>query len=120
MDLTARTGTFVSIDVVESTALKSGENEADVIYTFLGYHKRIRELSYLHHGEIINISGDGIMCRFQVADDAAEAVADILADLPAFNKRHNRLSGAFRLRLGVNTGAVYESQAQAPGQLISQ
>src|SRR5688572_6641138 len=118
-DLFSKTSTFVSIDVVDSTTLKSGENEQDIIYTFLSYHKLIRELAYRHHGEITTISGDGMMCRFERPDDAAAAVKTILNELPAFNKRQNRLSHAFSLRLGVNTGHVYESQSLTPGQLIS-
>src|SRR4051794_10091801 len=99
-ELFSKTSTFVSIDVVDSTALKSGENEQDVIYTFLSYHKLIRELAYEHHGELITISGDGVMCRFERGDDAAAVVAHILASLLAFNKRQNRLSRGFALRLG--------------------
>lgn len=118
-ELFSKTSTFVSIDVVDSTALKSGESEQDIIYTFLTYHKLIRELAYTHHGEVSTISGDGIMCRFERADDAMSAVQDILKSLPTFNKRQNRLSRPFALRLGVNTGEVYESQTQTPGQLIS-
>src|SRR5436190_23528620 len=91
-DLFSKTSTFVSIDVVDSTALKTGENEQDVIYTFLTYHKLIRELAYTHHGEIISISGDGIMSRFERAEDAASAVQSILNELASFNKRQNRLS----------------------------
>jgi len=77
-DLFSKTSTFVSIDVVDSTSLKSGENEQDVIYTFLTYHKMVRELAYTHHGEIATISGDGMMCRFERADDAAAAVRPFL------------------------------------------
>ena len=118
-DLLSKTSTFVSIDVVDSTSLKSGENDQDIIYTFLTYHKLIRELAYQHHGEIITISGDGVMCRFERANDAASAVQHILQSLSDFNKRQNRLSRPFALRLGVNTGQVYESQSLAAGQLIS-
>jgi class 3 adenylate cyclase len=118
-DLLSKTSTFISIDVVESTALKSGENEQDIIYTFLSYHKLIRDLCYTHHGEVATISGDGVMCRFERPDDAAAAVQNVLNALPAFNKRQNRLSRAFVLRMGVNTGQVYESQSMTPGQLIS-
>src|SRR3989344_1666751 len=110
-DLFSKTSTFVSIDVVDSTALKTGENEQDVIYTFLSYQKLVRELAYTHHGEIATISGDGMMCRFERADDAAAAVQNILRETPSFNKRQNRLSRPFDLRLGVNTGQVYESQS---------
>src|SRR5687768_15062588 len=95
VDLFSKTSTFVSIDVVDSTTLKGGENEQDVIYTFLSYHKLIRGLAYTYHGEIATISGDGVMCRFERADDAVAAVQAILQGLPDFNKRQNRLSRTF-------------------------
>jgi len=118
-DLYSKTSTFISIDVVDSTALKGGENEQDIIYTFLTYHKLIRELAYACHGEISTISGDGVMCRFERPDDAVSAAQKILEELPNFNKRQNRLSRPFALRLGVNTGEVYESQSMTAGQIIS-
>jgi class 3 adenylate cyclase/CheY-like chemotaxis protein len=118
-ELFSKISTFVSIDVVDSTSLKAGENDQDVIYTFLSYHKKVRELAYEHHGEIATISGDGMMCRFERAEDAVSAVEHLLRAIPDFNKRQNRLSHPFNIRVGVNTGQVYESQSLSAGQLIS-
>ncbi|MFA5975076.1 MAG: response regulator [Elusimicrobiota bacterium] len=109
----------MSIDVVGSTTIKSGENEQDVIYTFLAYHKRVSDLTYTCHGEVINITGDGIMCRFLRSEDAATLVESILGQQTAFNKRLNRLSRPLTLRLGVHTGEVYENQSLDAGQWIS-
>jgi class 3 adenylate cyclase/CheY-like chemotaxis protein len=117
--LFSKTSTFVSVDVVNSTSIKAGENDADVLYTFLSYQRLIAELAYAHHGEVMSVSGDGIMCRFARPDDAAVAVQNVLTELPDFNKRQNRLSHPVSLRLGVNTGQVYESESLTPGQLIS-
>ena len=119
LNLSSKTSTFVSIDVIGSTALKNGENEQDVIYTFLSYHKLVSDQTYGCHGEVINITGDGMMCRFQRAEDAASLVEAILGQLPTFNKRQNRLSRPLALRLGVHTGAVYENQSLQAGQWIS-
>src|SRR5579872_3168254 len=91
LNLSSKISTFVSMDVVGSTGLKSGENEQDVIYSFLSYHKLVRQAAYNCHGEVMSISGDGIMCRFENADDEALAVQAILRELPGFNKRVNRL-----------------------------
>lgn len=120
MNLSSKTSTFVSIDVVESTTLKTGEAEQDVIYTFLAYHKLVSDLTYTHHGEVTNIAGDGMMCRFQRAEDAASLVESTLGQLPAFNKHQNHLSRPLALRLGVHTGQVYENQSLNAGQWISQ
>jgi|GEM_PF-2554167 len=119
LKLSARTSTFVSIDVVGSTTLKQGEVEQDIVYTFLAYHKQVTDSAYTHHGEVIHISGDGVMCRFQKALDAAAMAETLLNSLTAFNKKQNRLRGEFRLRLGVHTGEVLEHEAQSAGRWIS-
>jgi len=120
LKLSARTSTFVSIDVVGSTALKAGETEQDVLYTFLAYHKLVSEVSYQHHGEVIHITGDGLMCRFQKASDAAAMTASVLNTIPEFNKKQNRLSHALLIRIGLHTGEVLEGEGQEGGQIISQ
>jgi len=119
LQLSSRTGTFVSVDVVGSTAIKTGQNEQDIIYTFLAYHKLASDLAYTHHGEVTNITGDGIMCRFQRTEDATGLVQNLLAHLASFNKKQNRLTTPLSLRIGVHTGQVYESESLGSGQLIS-
>src|SRR5579872_2416362 len=119
LKLSARTSTFVSIDVVGSTQIKTGQNEQDIIYTFLAYHKLVSDLTYVHHGEVITITGDGMMCRFQRAEDAAGLAQDLLGQIPSFNKKQNHLTQPLSLRVGIHTGEVYESDALASGQMIS-
>jgi class 3 adenylate cyclase len=119
LQLSSRTSTFVSVDVVGSTAIKTGQNEQDIIYTFLAYHKLVSDLSYTHHGEVSNITGDGMMCRFQRTEDAVLLTQELLTHLATFNKKHNRLTSPLSLRIGVHSGQVYESEALGSGQLIS-
>ena len=119
LNLSSRTSTFVSVDVVGSTQIKTGQNEQDIIYTFLAYHKLVSDLAYTYHGEVTTISGDGIMCRFQRPEDAAGLARDLLDQIPTFNKKQNRLTQPMSLRVGVHTGLVYESESMTPGQLIS-
>ncbi len=117
--LSSTTATFLSIDVIGSTTLKTGQSEQDIIYSFLSYHKMVSQTVYHAHGHVMNISGDGMMCRFERAADAVQAARIILQDLPLFNKRQNRLAAPFVLRLGVHQGEIMESQAAGTGQLIS-
>jgi class 3 adenylate cyclase/CheY-like chemotaxis protein len=119
LNLSSRTSTFVSVDVVGSTQLKTGQNEQDIIYTFLAYHKLVSDLAYTHHGEVTNITGDGIMCRFQRAEDTAGLVSDLLTQISSFNKKQNHLTQPFILRVGVHTGSVLESDSLGSGQIIS-
>jgi len=119
LNLSSRTSTFVSVDVVGSTRLKTGQNEQDIIYTFLAYHKLVSDLAYNYHGEVTSISGDGLMCRFQRAEDSAGLAEDLLKELGSFNKKQNHLTQPLSLRIGVHTGQVYESESLGAGQLIS-
>jgi class 3 adenylate cyclase/CheY-like chemotaxis protein len=120
LNLSSRTSTFVSVDVVGSTQIKTGQNEQDIIYTFLAYHKLVSDLAYAYHGEVTNITGDGMMCRFQRPEDAAGLALDLLSQLPTFNKKQNHLTKPLSLRVGVHTGEVFESESMAPGRIISQ
>ena len=120
LKLSARTSTFMSIDVIGSTTLKQGEVEQDIVYTFLAYHKQVTDAAYQHHGEVIHISGDGVMARFQKADDAVAMADTLLKSLPTFNKKQNRLGREFQLRIGIHTGEVLEHESQQAGRLISQ
>lgn len=119
LNLSAKTSTFVSIDVVGSTQLKAGENEQDIIYTFLAYHKFVSDLAYEFHGEVITITGDGMMCRFQRPEDGAGLTLQILSQMAVFNKKQNHLSRPLSIRLGVHTGEVMEREGAASGQIIS-
>lgn len=119
LNLSARVYTFVSIDVAGSTQMKNGQNEQDIIYTFLAYHKHVSNLSYTHHGEVATISGDGIMCRFQRPEDAAAMAEALLQQLSEFNKKQNHLAQPLQLRLGIHTGEVLQNETMSSGQIIS-
>jgi class 3 adenylate cyclase/CheY-like chemotaxis protein len=119
LNWSSRTSTFVSVDVVGSTDLKTGHNEQDIIYTFLAYHKWVGDLAYTYHGEVISITGDGIMSRFQRAEDAIRLIQDLLNQWVVFNKKQNRLTQPLMLRIGAHTGQVLESDNMGSGQIIS-
>ena len=78
LNFSSKTATFMSIDVVGSTTLKSGEIEQDIIYTFLAYHKLVTQIAYQLHGQVMSISGDGIMLRFERAEDAVNAAQNLI------------------------------------------
>src|ERR1051325_7087068 len=119
LNMSSRTSTFVSVDVVGSTQIKTGQNEQDIIYTFLAYHKLVSDLAYAHHGEVTNITGDGMMCRFQRPEDAVGLAQDVLVQIAAFNKKQNHLTSPLALRIGLHTGEVLESDSLHAGQIIS-
>ncbi|MEK6543358.1 MAG: response regulator [Elusimicrobiota bacterium] len=119
--LASKTYTFLSIDVINSTQLKSEENDEDIIFTFLAYQCFIERLAKLNNGEILSITGDGVMCRFPEPADALATGIAVIDALPEFNKKNNVLRRPVELRLGVNTGKMYiDKQTGQSGGIISQ
>jgi hypothetical protein len=62
-------------------------------------HARVRAAAAAHEGRVFSTAGDGLMCEFAAASEAAAAASDILSDAPA---------GAPPTRIGVHLGEVYE------------
>jgi class 3 adenylate cyclase len=99
-----RNGTFLSIDVVNSTKLKEGEDSLRVIQTFQAFHRFINE--HTRRSLTSVFSGDGVMCLFEKAQDAVEVAVSIMRDLGDFNKTDSSLRGDLNIRLGINTGTL--------------
>jgi len=98
--------TFVDIDVAESTGLKEGEPKESVVYSFGQYNEIIYNLMRKHSGEEFNRIGDEQILLFENPTDAAKMGIELQSALLEFNedKTRNRLSGPFKVRLGINTG----------------
>src|SRR5512145_2662849 len=62
-------------------------------------HARVRAAAGAHDGRVFSTAGDGLMCEFAAASEAAAAARDILTGAPA---------GAPPMRIGVHLGEVYE------------
>lgn len=102
---------FLSIDVVDSTGLKSGEEKAAVEHDFREY-KHLVEGVFQSHGSLkIAWTPDGAMCCFKTVDEAVAAAKSVLAALPDFNRRTKTLRRDFVVRCGVNAGHVYYDDA---------
>jgi CheY-like chemotaxis protein len=97
---------FLSVDVIDSVGMKQGVDLLLVQYSFMEYHKYIRENMEKHGGKINSTAGDGVMSFFNSAKDAINAAIDIRNGLLEFNRTRNRLPRPFRLRLGIHTGSA--------------
>ena len=99
--------TFVDIDVVGSTALKQGEDEFSVIYSFEEYHRWQKAKIEEGGGRLLNAIGDETMSMFDEPEQAINAIRAMLNDLSEFNRSDaNRLRGDFQFRAGVHLGEV--------------
>ncbi len=97
---------FLSVDVVGSTAIKSGETEIAVSSTFHAYEDLLRRTFKATRAWKESWTPDGVMICFLNLSDAIKAAQSILQQLPAFNERANRLKERFEVRCGVNEGEV--------------
>ncbi|MFQ5355679.1 MAG: hypothetical protein ACE5DY_04160 [Mariprofundaceae bacterium] len=98
--------TFVSIDVIDSTSMKEGEDTTDVELDFKRYNQLLKD-SFKRNGYLKAAwTPDGVMSCFETADKAVTAARQILYDLKAFNKNDRTIKSEFTVRCGINSGKV--------------
>lgn len=106
-----RTLSFLSIDVVESTKMKQGEEKASIELDFREY-KRFVEAKLAAQGVMKSTwTPDGVMCCFPAVDTAVRAARDIISGLEAFNKNVKTMKQDFKVRCGINSGYVYYDES---------
>lgn len=107
LDEMGRDLAFLSIDVVDSTGLKMGEERAAVEHDFKEY-KRFVEGKLSASGCLkATWTPDGVMSCFTTVDAAVRAGRDVINGLESFNRNVKTMRGSFRVRAGVNAGFVY-------------
>jgi class 3 adenylate cyclase len=100
-----RDGSFLDVDVVDSHRLKVDEQRPEcVVVSFERFRAFIEGTVESHAGQVLNSNGDEVMAYFESADTALDGAQAILAALPEWNARENRLGSAFRVRIGIHTG----------------
>ncbi|MGB8907839.1 MAG: adenylate/guanylate cyclase domain-containing protein [Candidatus Cybelea sp.] len=109
---------FLSVDVVGSTAIKSGESEIAVTSTFRAYEDMLRRIFKATRAWKESWTPDGAMICFLNLSDAIKAGQSILRQLPGFNERRNRLNAKFDVRCGVNEGEVVIFEDSAVEDLV--
>jgi class 3 adenylate cyclase len=98
---------FLSIDVVNSTGMKAGEDKHISIHDFTMYNEIA--IACLHEFGVIKYATtpDGIMSCFRTVDDAVNAALSLLDKLKIFNKDERQMKTEFQIRCGINSGFVY-------------
>lgn len=97
---------FLSIDVVESTKMKLGEDPAVVERDFRQY-KRLVDRTLRQAGAWkATWTPDGVMCCFYKTEAAVEAAKAVLLGLDRFNRETKSIRGDFRVRCGIHAGPV--------------
>ena len=97
---------FLSVDVAQSSQLKSGAGELAVEYSFGQLRTWVEAIVHAHKGSLQAAAGDGMMCMFPQNADALRAARQIQQQIGQFNQLHNRLPGLVQVRCGVSAGSV--------------
>jgi class 3 adenylate cyclase len=107
LDSLGREVAFLSIDVVDSTAMKEREDPASVQYDFNEY-RRLVEHVFRARGVLKSTwTPDGVMACFVNVDDAVSAAKDVIKGLDHFNRNVKLMTRDFLVRCGVNAGFVH-------------
>jgi hypothetical protein len=106
LDAFGRDLAFLSIDVVDSTGMKEGEEKAIIENDFREY-KRFVDRIFTAHGVVKAAwTPDGVMACFTSVDAAVNAGREVVAGLDDFNKNVKSMRRNFVVRCGVNSGFV--------------
>lgn len=101
-----RSVTFLSVDVVGSTEMKSNADPLEVEYSFGEYTKYVIEVAAQFDGRLHSTAGDGILLVFDHPQAAFLASRRLHAGLIEFNAFKNRIGSPFQIRCGIHTGTV--------------
>jgi class 3 adenylate cyclase len=93
-----RIAAILAIDMAGYSS-RAEEDAASAASAVSDLHARVRAVAGAHDGRVFSTAGDGLMCEFAAASEAAAAARDMLAGAP---------EGAPLTRIGVHLGEVYE------------
>lgn len=107
LDQIGRELAFLSIDVVDSTGMKNGEERAAIEHDFREY-KRFVDAKLRSEGCLKSTwTPDGVMSCFDNIGAAVRAAGAVIAGLESFNQNVKSMRRNFCVRCGVNAGFVY-------------
>jgi class 3 adenylate cyclase len=96
---------FLSLDVVNSTEMKIGEDSSVAERDFRQFRRFIERIA-AHHALKAAWTPDGAMICFPNLRQAIEAAQSIILGLPEFNRRTKTIARDFAVRIGINAGEV--------------
>jgi adenylate cyclase len=112
-----RLAAFLSADVAGYSRLM-GDDELATVKTLAEYRALVVEAVAAHHGRVVDMPGDNILCEFASAVDAVQAAVDIQTELERRNGKlpeHRRMA----FRMGVNLGDVIVEDGQIYGDGVN-
>jgi len=107
LDAMGRDLAFLSVDIVDSTGMKVGEEQGIVERDFREYKKLVDSKIKEYGGLKAAWTPDGVMICLPSVDVAVRLGQDVINSLEAFNKSVKTMKRDFRIRCGINYGYVY-------------
>ncbi len=107
LDVMGRDIAFLSMDIVDSTKMKEGEEKAFVEYDFREFKKFVSGTLATNNSLKSVWTPDGVMCAFYRVDEAVAAARQVIDGLESFNKNVKTIKMEFNIRCGINSGFVY-------------
>jgi len=107
LDTLGRDLSFLSVDIVSSTAMKQSEEPAAVQHDFDEYRRLVERVLLSRKAIKSTWTPDGMMACFSDIDDAVQAGQDVIHVLAEFNRSVKLIRADFSVRCGVNSGFVY-------------
>jgi class 3 adenylate cyclase len=101
-----QTMSFMSVDVVGSTAMKEFADPLAIEYTFGEYHEFVEKITLKYGGNIHSTAGDGVLCAFETPAQAFAAARNLQSGIFEVNTYRNKLGKPIALRIGIHHGAV--------------
>lgn len=97
---------FLSIDVVDSTGMKQGEDSEVAERDFRQYRKFVQKVIQDNNVVKAAWTPDGVMICFPTSRDAVQSAKQVLNGLNHFNRRVKSIKREFRVRAGINDGRI--------------
>jgi class 3 adenylate cyclase len=97
---------FLSIDVVNSTGMKNGEDPVLAERDFRNFRKLVERIINEHGMLKTAWTPDGMMIGFATVQDAVGAAKTLIRSMACFNRDMKSMKADFNIRCGVNTGEV--------------
>ena len=102
---------FLSIDVVDSTGMKVGEDAGIAERDFRQYKVFSAEILKANHALKSTWTPDGVMVCFKTVIDAVRAGQQIILGLEKFNRETKLIRRDFAIRAGINSGDVFSDDS---------
>ncbi len=107
LDEMGRDLAFLSIDVVDSTGMKKGEERGSIEHDFKEFRRYVDRVLAGYGCLKSTWTPDGVMSAFASVDGAVGAARQVIDGLEGFNRNVKTMRRDFLVRCGVNSGFVY-------------